>query len=303
MGEDEFKRRAKEISSKIRDMLQPVLIRRTRLDLLDDKDYKDDLLKQGIVFSDVDPPEEQEYELGPLSDLYLETLNQLSGVINKESQVFTGARYQPLTYLKDDPKIIEKYRKIFDNPNPQEGQRNMASFMRRLLVRRFESSIYSFRKTLENLIGSMKNVKNWYDNFKKIPLYKKSTLPDFESLSDLINEEMDDALFVEDIDDILEKKLTPQIEKGLILVNADELTNNFIEDLNNDISLFMTILAKWNSGDFDNDPKFEGILKKIKESLEKEPERKIIIFSEFKDNVEDLEEKFKEEKLKVIKYT
>ncbi|MDR0472165.1 MAG: phospholipase D-like domain-containing protein, partial [Treponema sp.] len=147
MSEKEFKNRAREISSKIRDMLEPVLIRRTRVDLLENKKYKDDLDKQNIVFSDIEHPEEQEYELGAMSDLYLETLNQLSGIIDKEAQVFIGTRYQPLTYLKDDAKIIEKYRKIFDNPNPQEGQRNMAVFMRRLLVRRFESSIYSFKKT------------------------------------------------------------------------------------------------------------------------------------------------------------
>jgi superfamily II DNA or RNA helicase len=303
MSEAEFKIQAKEISSKIRDILQPVLIRRTRLDLLNDERYKEDLTKQGIVFSDVEPPEEQEYELGPMSDLYIETLNQLSGILDSQSQVFTGARYQPLTYLKDDPNIIEKYRKLFDNTNPQEGQRNMASFMRRLLVRRFESSVYSFKKTLANIITSMNNVKKWYVNFKKIPLYKTSSLPDFDSLEECINEEMDDALFAEGIDDILERILTPQIEKGLILVNADEITDSFINDLNSDIALFTEILSKWNKDDYKNDLKIEGILTRIQESLKKEPNRKIIIFSEFKDTVDYLEEQFKERKLRVIKYT
>jgi len=303
MSEDEFKKRAKEISSKIRDMLQPVLIRRTRVDLLENKQYREDLEKQKIVFSDVESPEEQTYELDSMSDLYLETLNQLSGVVDKEAQIFIGARYQPLTYLKDDPKIIDKYRKIFDNPNPKEGQRNMSVFMRRLLVRRFESSIYSFKKTMENVIKSMRNVKDWHYNFGKIPLCKKSRLPDFDSLNDLVNEEMDDALFVEDIDDILEQKLTKQMEKGLILVNANELTDDFIQDLNSDISLFEDILAKWNNGEYNDDPKFAGILAKIKESIGKEPNRKIIIFSEFKDTVEYLDFKFKEEQLRVIAYS
>ncbi|MDR2729264.1 MAG: phospholipase D-like domain-containing protein, partial [Chitinispirillales bacterium] len=76
MSEEEFRNRAKEISSEIRDMLQPVLIRRTRVDLLKNERYKEDLEKQKIVFSDVEPPEEQEYELGAMSQLYLETLNR-----------------------------------------------------------------------------------------------------------------------------------------------------------------------------------------------------------------------------------
>ena len=303
INDKSFREQAKTISSQIRDMLQPVLIRRTRLDLLENERYREDLEKQKIDFSEVEPPEEQTYDLGSMSNIYLETLNQLSGVVDKEAQIFTGARYQPLTYLKDDPKILEKYREIFDNPNPKEGQRNMSVFMRRLLVRRFESSIYSFKKTLENVIASMQNVKKWYDNFQRIPLYKKNALPDFDSLNDFVNEEMDDAFFIEGIDDILEQKLTPQIEKGLILVNANELTDEFIRDLNNDISLFMTILEKWNSDDCNGDPKFAGILAKIKGSLKIEPDRKIIIFSEFKDTVEYLDDKFKQEKLRVVKYS
>jgi superfamily II DNA or RNA helicase len=303
MSEEKFKIKAKAISMEIRHYLDPVLIRRTRVDLLNSAKYKEDLEKQNIKFPDVEPPQEQAYDLGPLSDLYIETLNQLTGVVDTESQIFSGARYQPLTYLKDDKKVLEKYRKIFDNPNPQEGQRNMAVFMRRLLVRRFESSVYSFKKTLKNIIASMENVKNWYTTFKKIPLYKKNSLPDFDTLESLINDEMDGALFVEDIDDILERKLTPQLEKGLILVNADELKDDFITDLESDTALFNNILEKWESTEFKEDPKFNGIVEKIQEAVKKEPNRKIIIFSEFMDTVDYLEGKFKEKGLRVIKYS
>jgi superfamily II DNA or RNA helicase len=300
-AETEFKKKASEIASKIRNILQPVLIRRTRVDLINDAVYKEDLKKQNIVFSDVDPPEEQEYDLGSMSALYLDTLNQLTGAIDSESNVFRGARYQPLTYLKDDEKIIEKYRKIFDNPNPKEGQRNMAIFMRRLLVRRFESSMYSFKKTLANIITSMNNIKKWHDSFKKIPLYKNNALPDFDSLEETVNEELDGVLFDEELENILNRKLTPQIEKGLIMVNADELSSGFIQDLESDIALFQDILEKWEQ--YNDDPKFNGILAKIQSSIQKEPQRKIIIFSEFMDTVDYLEEQFKAKKLRVIKYT
>jgi superfamily II DNA or RNA helicase len=301
--EAEFKKKAGEISSKIRTMLQPVLIRRTRVDLVNDDLYREDLKKQNIVFSDVDPPEEQVYDLGSMSDVYLDTLNQLTGALDGTGKVFIGARYQPLMYLKDDEKIIEKYRKIFDNPNPKEGQRNMAVFMRRLLVRRFESSIYSFKKTLANIIMSMSNIKKWHDNFKKIPLYKSGSLPDFDSLEETLNEELDGALFDEELEDILTRKLTPQIERGLIMVNADELSADFIQDLESDIALFQDILKKWEDPQYADDPKFNGILVKIQTSLREEPQRKIIIFSEFMDTVDYLEEKLKEKKLRAIKYT
>ena len=179
----------------------------------------------------------------------------------------------------------------------------MAVFMRRLLVRRFESSMYSFRKTLANIIASMNNVRNWHTSFKKIPLYKGGALPDFDSLEEMVNEELDSALFDEEIEDILTRKLTPQIEKGLIMVNACELTGGFLKDLESDIALFTGILEKWNEPQYAGDPKFSGLLAKIQGSLEKEPERKIIIFSEFMDTVDYLEEKFKENNIRVIKYS
>jgi hypothetical protein len=52
----------------------------------------------------------------------------------------------------------------------------------------------------------MENIKGWYTTFKRIPLYKKNSLPDFDTLESLIHDEMDGALFIEDIDDILERK-------------------------------------------------------------------------------------------------
>jgi superfamily II DNA or RNA helicase len=298
----QFKSEAKAISMKMRHYLDPVLIRRTRVDLLNSEKYRKDLEEQNIVFSDVEPPQEQVYDLGDLSDLYLETLNQLTGVVDSESKIFNGARYQPLIYLKDDKKILKKYQEIFDSTNPKKGQQNMAVFMRRLLVRRFESSVCSFKKTLKNIIASMENIKKWYTTFKKIPLYKKNSLPDFDALEAQINDEMDGALFIENIDDILEQKLTPQIEKGLILVNADELEDSFIQDLESDIDLFNNILEKWERADTE-DPKYNGILAKIQEAIKQEPNRKIIIFSEFMDTVDYLEERFKEKGLRVIKYS
>jgi hypothetical protein len=49
----------------------------------------------------------------------------------------------------------------------------------------------------------MNNIKKWHDSFKKIPLYKNNALPDFDSLEESLNEELDGALFDEELEDIL----------------------------------------------------------------------------------------------------
>jgi superfamily II DNA/RNA helicase len=119
----------------------------------------------------------------------------------------------------------------------------------------------------------------------------------------MIDDELDNTLFYDNIEDVLKDKLNSQIEKGLILIKADELTENFITDLEKDIILLQTILAKWNSGNYTNDPKLEGILAKVKSSITNDKKRKIIIFSEFKDTVDYLYEKFKNENIRVMHYT
>jgi superfamily II DNA or RNA helicase len=303
MPEVEFKYKAKAISSEIRTILQPVLIRRTRVDLQKLDRYRSDLEKQNIVFSDIKPPEEQDYDLGNMSQLYIDTLEHLSGSESGNVQVFTGARYQPLIYLKDNKKIIEKYRKVFGDINFQAGQRNMASFMRQLLVRRFESSVYSFKKTLNNIINSMSNIERWYKEYQKVPIFKKGKIPDFESLNNDVHDELDNSLFPEDFEEVLNSRLTSEIEKGLVFINADELTPSFIANIESDITLFTSLLDTWESAEFNHDPKLKGILEKTNQSIKKEPSRKIIIFSEFKDTVDYLEREFQKNNIRMIRYT
>jgi hypothetical protein len=62
----------------MRELVAPVLLRRSRLDLLNIEVYKQDLDRQGISFAKVHDPELQIYLLGDLSDRYIQTLEHLS---------------------------------------------------------------------------------------------------------------------------------------------------------------------------------------------------------------------------------
>ena len=65
-------------------VIDKVTIRRTRTNILNDSDYKEDLKKQGIVFPKILPPKELEYELTPaLSRSFISTLTAL-----KKNQIF-----------------------------------------------------------------------------------------------------------------------------------------------------------------------------------------------------------------------
>ena len=91
-NEKDFNEASSLLAEKIREILDPVVIRRTRVDLEKLSKYQSDLKAQGIQFSDVKPPKSQTYELGDLSELYIKTLNLLTD----EKSGFKGARYKPM---------------------------------------------------------------------------------------------------------------------------------------------------------------------------------------------------------------
>jgi hypothetical protein len=61
------------IGEKIRELLTPVMIRRSRIDLDNIKRYKEDLEKLKIEFPKVNDPVLLEYDLGSIKEIYIKT--------------------------------------------------------------------------------------------------------------------------------------------------------------------------------------------------------------------------------------
>ncbi|MFC1782290.1 SNF2-related protein [Planctomycetota bacterium] len=133
--------KVKQIAGEIRDILSPLVIRRSRLDLQEIEEYREDLERQEIEFPQVHDPEILEYDLGDLSDLYEETLETIAP--EDEEAGFIGARYMPTSYIKNFDKYRQRIAEDMgiDENLLKQTQINLAKFMKRLLVRRFESSI------------------------------------------------------------------------------------------------------------------------------------------------------------------
>ncbi|HCO19921.1 MAG TPA: hypothetical protein DIT47_02170, partial [Flavobacteriaceae bacterium] len=69
-----------------------------------------------------------------------------------------------------------------------------------------------------------------------------------------------------------------------------------LDDIDSDIQLFKDIQKRLKDLKLvENDPKQEEIIKKIKRLLSNEPNRKIILFSEYVDTIHHLEKRFKSE--------
>ncbi len=291
--------RVKKVANEIRNILSPLVIRRSRLDLDAIEEYKQDLEQQGISFPKVEGPELLEYNLGDLSALYEETL-EIIAPKDDEQEGFIGARYMPTNYIKNFERYREKIAKEMgvDENLLKQTQLNLAAFMKRLLVRRFESSIFAFQSTLDSMTQSSEIIQRWYEELGKVPVYKKGKLPDIDALLESTGEDISDEL--KEI--ILDEELKGYKEKGLWLIDKKEIRKKFIKDIEKDIKILKQIRKKWFGNGFPDDPKLTHFKEIIKQKLQDAPHRKIVVFTEFSDTADYLFKKLSSS-FRVFKYS
>lgn len=191
LSQAEIKAEAEAIAKSIRSIISPLVVRRSRLDLEDIPEYREDLKRQHIYPTIPEAPIELGYNLNEVKDLYLRTLDLISpSEEDKEKhkadpafRYFKASRYKPTEYIVPD----EKLRKELDKElNEKMGtglymlagrQGVVSDFMRRLLVRRFESSVAAFQESLKMMIESFERIQAWIEKRDKVPVYKRGILP------------------------------------------------------------------------------------------------------------------------------
>ncbi len=277
------KKEVEELSKEIKSVISPVVIRRNRLDLKSDYEYKKEIKN----LSEVEDPKEMFYELTDEQD---EFYRKVTEEYFSQKGRFIGAIYKPFEYEKgsveNDTVNMEDNRTLIQ-------QRNLYDFMRRLLVKRFESSFGAFEKSVNRFLKVHKMVLEFIKSSGKYILDRKV-------IESIYNEEEDaDSFISEEIEKALKKfkdssslKKTPKHTR-IYDVNKFKRKKQFINDIEEDLKLFEEIKRKIEKLKLvENDPKLKKVTEKIKESLKKEPKRKIVIFSEYTDTVKYLEQSF-----------
>ena len=313
------------ISSHIRNIISPLIVRRSRLDLQGIPDYLHDLENQKIHFPVVKDPIPLDYDLGSVRDLYLSTLQRIwpddenpsfdemedfdfeeaAADLPKNMENKTGtaalktARYQPIVYVKPDfenevKKTVEEAG--FEYNLFKGTQRNLAKFMRSMLVHRFESSQYAFKISLDTMLRNNQNIAAWAEKRHAVPIFKKGKLPDIEELYDSTGDNMK-----ADFDDELEEAIEKFKARGLFEIKTEYLDESFFTDLNADIALLKNLRQEWSK--MHVDPKLDRFIEILHQMMKDDPKRKIVVFSQFADTVDYLEEKLVEAGLPVFAYT
>ena len=314
----QIKDEANDIAKIIRSIISPLVVRRSRLDLEEIPVYKEDLKRQKINPVIPESPISLEYNLADIRELYTTTLSLISPLEELPSDsntiYYKGARYKPSGYIVEDEKLKKELEKELDEKMGIDlgmlmgRQVNVSLFMRRMLVRRYESSVAAFRDSLNAMIESSEKIIQWIEKRDKVPVYKKGSLPSVEDFY----ETTDDNIEVE-IEEIFEKYQ----DKGFFEIDMKYIKREeFLSDIQSDIELLRGIRDNWfvaeqekNNGKLITkykikfDYKLDAFRTLLKELREKEPSRKIIVFTEFADTANYLGEALKNDNLGVFKYT
>lgn len=245
-------------------VVEPLTVRRTRTDLMENDAYKQDLLKQGIQFPEVKAPCKIYYQLDDkLDDLYDKTIMYLSDQ-NNGLQYY---RYQAIKYLKPDKK--NKYKKA-DMISVQ-----LAKIMKTLLVKRIDSSFYAFKQSLKRYYNANQIMLNM---FEKGTIYIAPNLKVNELLSE--DKEEDLIKLIEEARDT-----DPTIE----ICTPNDFVEGFKDGIEADNKILKELVKLWD--EVDSDPKLDIFIDYLKTRLfdkEINQEGKLVIFSESKETTKYL---------------
>jgi len=291
-----IKNETHRLAKEIRQVIEPITIRRNRIDLINNSHYRN----EAIQLSKVKDPIEWFFELTPTQSEFYDKVIGKYFADEEEGGEFKGAIYRPFLYEEGKPQNNEDTE---NNENQLEKNRefyqqtNLFNFMRRLLVKRFESSFGSFKKSIENFKNVHLTVLNFIEKTGEGDPLKGKYILDrnlIEKIYEMDMEDIEKCLI--EYEETIRKGEYPKKNKVYEIKNFKN-KEQFISDIKSDIELFDKILNELEKFDLiNNDPKIDCLLKNLKDELDEktineEPKRKIIVFSEFIDTVKYIEQK------------
>ena len=264
----------KKLAEKVRDrVIKPLTVRRTRTDIESVPRYNKDV----NGFPKVERPVESRYELNEhLANLFERAMQTL----DKE---LAYARYQAIAFLK--PEVSNG---LYDNA--ELISRSLAGIRKNGLVKRLESSFYAFQVSIQNFRQANQNMLDMFANDKVF------IAPDLD-----INLLLENGLSEEEIEEKLNAKAETNPKNAVF--HADDFRPEFVEMLRADQAILEKMWNDWQDISDDDDSKFAKFNELLKHELfkaERNPEQKLVVFSESVDTVEYLERRINRSDVLVI---
>ncbi|RME62567.1 MAG: helicase, partial [Nitrospirae bacterium] len=278
---EKVRERTHYLAKQIRDVIEPVTIRRNRLDLMENPHYRNEVNE----LSRVEDPVEWFFELTEEQSRFYDRVINEYFALPEQGGRFKGAIYKPFIYERGRTidELFEEDLTKEENFQFQQ-QFNLYDFMRRLLVKRFESSFGAFERSLNNFKDITTTVFGFIQKTGRYILDRTLLERIYEKDIDEIEE------YLREYAERVRKNEYPKHHK-VYEIDRFKRKKEFLSDIASDLKLFDHILKELrNLRLVDNDPKVACLVKNIKEVLRKspspgEPKRKVVVFSEYIDTV------------------
>ncbi len=263
-------RKLKALFQKLRDdVVEPLVIRRTRTDIENNKEYLEDLDIQGIKFPKVGDPLALYYELdGKLSKLFFDTVSLITN-LDEEGNEIDGLgyyRYRAIEFL-----VKEEDKKIYGRVESISGR--LSAIMKTLLIKRLESSFYAFTQSLQRFQKAIDNMLAMFDDNRVF------IAPDLD-----INKLLEEGFSYEEIEAKINEKGGNNKE-----YKKDAFDKKFVDLLKRDKEKVDDLVERWKK--VKKDPKLVEFAEQIQNEFFKSSQNisgKLIIFSESKETAEEL---------------
>lgn len=252
--ERQFKKADKGDISQLADILQIISIRRTRQYIKDnypDAKYKD----ENGIWTKIEFPERELNEINySLDETYQGLYYQIAEKIEKELN---------LAYYK-----LEEYRIVGKKDEMELGRmKALGGILQTLLLKRLESSVEAFRKSIQTQIDFLSIFKQV---FKEGKVLRKKF---YNKYLAYLEEEAENSVY-----------LIEELKKNLESINfADFNTEKFYEDLDKDIAIFEEIKRLVAPIDIAQDAKLKELKRKL---IEFKDTGKVLLFSFYADTVD-----------------
>jgi superfamily II DNA or RNA helicase len=225
---------------------------------------------QPAVFPKKEPPLVAAYSV---KKTYGHLLNSVEAAFSKPEQLFSLAVYYPLAKWKGDPSVLN----AFD----ENRQRQVVRLIRIQFLKRFESSIYAFESSCQNLL------------LKLLAFLRKNSLTDAEKKR-LVRWEAQNQELLEhmkqrraELDEEEESEETETSELGDEFLDAFDVldrdnyrVDEILDETYADLEQLVDFLEELKGFDASHDNKLQSLIKLLKNDpvLKK---HKVLIFSEF----------------------
>lgn len=257
-------------------IIKPLTIRRTRRDLTENKEYKEDLDKQGIQFPIVEKPRIILYKLDIETEkLYDDTIQLLIHPVDGLGYF----RYRGLAFLK--PEIKQKYKAADLTSN------QLSRIMKTLLLKRLDSSFYAFKASLLRFLNAAESMMTMKENGRII------IAPNL-NVNQYIMDDNEEALFE------LATELI-DIDESVSIVTPDDFSPDYWIGMEKDVAILKELNDRWAT--VTSDPKLESFINSLNDGLfdpKKNKEGKLVIFSESKETTDYLYKSLEERKFKNV---